>query len=97
VAATNAAADVLDALSEVLDDETKWPELRPAVTQAVLDYNNRAPKLFVCSLCFHKIDGPMIAQAAQPTPRLIHYPACPGDEPKDAGSFQSFSDEQVDA
>lgn len=87
VKATNAAADVLDALSDIIEGETQWPALDKAITVAVLEANNQQPRVFVCSACYRKIDGPMILTAASPTPRMVHYPECPST--RDADGIES--------
>lgn len=95
VAETNMCADALDAIVDLLGDAPELPDVRAVIAQAVIDANTRAPKLFVCGICFHRIDGPMIAQPAQPTPRLIHYPQCPTQDGEEEPAPRSFGDGDI--
>lgn len=95
VQVTHLCADALDAIVDLLGDEPQLPDVRAVIAQAAIDANTRAPKLFVCGLCFHRIDGPMIAQPAQPTPRLIHYPQCPTPDGEEEPAPRSFGDGDI--
>jgi len=71
--ATNAAADVLDALTDTIESDTEWPALDELIRAAIHEANVKVPKL-ICATCLRTINGPMIATANN---RVEHYPECP--------------------
>lgn len=83
VESTKAATEALTALAAVIEGETSWPPIDAAITAAVADANHQTARVYVCANCYRRIEGPMILEQAQPSPRMVHYPACPSkDEPE---------------